>query len=169
MPALDFEALIAEDESQPDKSLPYRFALAQQVDYSPDNSGKWSNLQNGDRIWVLGLDCQNALAVGFTFSHLELPRGARLYIYAEDHQDFIGPLNSGDNTTLPLSIPPVVGSKIIIEYYEPYAFRGYGEFSLLQVSRSYRSIRDANVTQQNDCLDLLDPAQFSSDMVNASS
>ncbi len=169
IPALDVDALLAEDESQPDKSLPYRFALAQQVDFSPDNAGKWSNLQNGDRIWVLGLDCQNALAVGLTFSHLELPRGARLYIYSEDHQDFIGPLNSANNTTLPLSTPPVVGSKIIIEYYEPYAYRGNGEFSLLQVSRSYRNIREAEVMQQNGCLELLDPAQFSSDMVNVSS
>ena len=169
IPALDFDALLDEDRGQEDKSVPYRFALAEDVDYSPDNSGKWSNLQNGDRIWVLGLDCQNALAVGLTFGHLELPRGGRMYIYSEDHRDFIGPFSSADNTTMPVGTPPVAGSRIIIEYYEPYAFRGYGEFSLRSVARSYRNIRDFSDSEESECFEFLDGTQFSNDVTNASS
>jgi hypothetical protein len=149
---LNQEALIAEDEMQTfDRSKPYRFASALQTDFSLDNSGRWTNLLNGDRIWILGIEMGSAFSLGITLRNIDLPRGGRIYIYTEDHGDYLGPLTSRDNTSGFLGIPHIRGERIVIEYYEPYAYRGDGRFIVDHVAGAYRDLSDPAVSAELSC------------------
>ena len=154
---LDTESLIQADELQSeDRSTPMRFAFSRSVNYSLTNSGRWTNLPNGDRIWVLGIESADAFSIGITFSHFNIPLGAKLFIYAEDRDDIIGPFTSANNRSNQLmTAPPVRGEKIVIEYYEPNAFRGQGELQVHSFAHAYRDLKDLARLSINPCFELL--------------
>jgi lysyl endopeptidase len=154
LPDIDLEAISQEDAVEDTaKSIPYRFAYATEVNWSSDNLGRWSNLHNGDRLWVMGVDAPGALCLGMSLSELFLPEGARLYVYNEDHTDFVGPITSKDNRANQLlSIPPIQGDRVILEYYEPFAFRGQGSFNINYVTYGYRNLIEPLERPENDCL-----------------
>ncbi len=154
LPEVDHALLIAEDAAAfEDKSTPLRFAKSSLVDYSNLNSGRWTNLNNGDRIWMLGIESQGAFSIGLSFSNFDLPQGASIFVYTENHTDYIGPLTLADNKLGQImTLPPVHGDKIIIEYYEPYAYRGQGEFNISSVAHGYRDLKDQTILEQNNCM-----------------
>ncbi len=156
-PAPDVDALMFEDATETDKSRPYRFAYAHEVSYRLSTTGHWTNLQNGDRIWVLGIDCPGAFSISLTFSFLSLPRGSKIYIYSENHEDYIGPISSKDNRTSQMGTPPVRGSRIILEYYEPHSVRGTGDFNIQYVTRAYRDLKDTETFHAAQCMELVEP------------
>lgn len=168
---VDTDMLLAEDElTASDKSIPMRFASAIPVTFSESNSGKWTNLHNGDRIWMLGLESSGAFSLGVSFSNFHIPEGAKLFVYTENHQDYIGPLTHRDNRiNQAMSLPPIAGSKIIIEYYEPYAFRGDGEFIISSIAHGYRSLKDQNIEQAFPCIHDLEISPANNDLLDASS
>ncbi len=150
----DVAGLIAEDEANSDRSIPFRFAYAHEVTLNLNNSGNWTNLHNGDRIWTLAIECKEAFSIGITFGYLTLPRGGKIYLYSEDHRDYIGPLTSGDNRIAQLGTTQISGSRLIIEYYEPYAYRGEGDFQIAYISHAYRNIGDASQAISETCFQL---------------
>jgi lysyl endopeptidase len=134
------ESLLAEDATQvEDRSVPYRFAYAQPVAWTMENSGSWFNLQNGDRLWMLGISYEGAQSMAVTFGNLRFPQGGKLYVYSEDRTDYLGPLTDEDNRDTELGLPHVKGQKIFLEYYEPRAYRGEGSLLVNFVSGSYRN------------------------------
>jgi len=167
---LDTEALIEADEvAAEDRTAPMRFAFSRALNYNLSSSGRWTNLPNGDRIWVLGIESVGAFSIGVTFSHFKIPQGAKLYIYAEDRNDVIGPFTSANNRINQLmTAPPVRGEKIVIEYYEPNAFRGQGELQVHSFAHAYRDLKDISRLTVNPCFQLLDTQQ-NPQMINAAS
>jgi lysyl endopeptidase len=152
LPELDIPALLGEDEINiDDRSRPYRFASAVQTDFDLQNCGQWTNLLNGDRIWILGLEVPGALSLSLTLRNLNIPRGGRVYFYTEDHQNYIGPLTSRDNTSGFLGIPHLQGSRIIIEYYEPFAYRGDGTLKIDHVAGAYRDLNASVAFSDPSC------------------
>ena len=134
------ESLLAEDATQvEDRSVPYRFAYAQTVNWTMENSGSWYNLQNGDRLWILGISYEGAQSIAVTFGNFQLPKGGKLYVYSDDRVDYLGPLTDEDNRDTELGVPHVKGQKIFLEYYEPRAYRGEGSLHVKYVSGSYRN------------------------------
>ncbi|MCC6599424.1 MAG: hypothetical protein IT223_01985, partial [Crocinitomicaceae bacterium] len=124
LPLLDVEALIDEDSQNEDKSVPYRFASAIGVHFDPQTSGQWINLPGGDRLWMLGIRCQNALSLSVTFGMFDLPEGAKMYIYDGGHKDYVGPLTVRNNTgNKVFATIPIRGSEVVVEYYEPFEYR----------------------------------------------
>lgn len=150
-PTPDIAALIAEDEQNTDKTLPFRFAYSHDVNLNIENAGQWTNLTNGDRIWTLAIECSNALTVGLIFGQIDIPRGSKIYIYSEDHRDYIGPITNTDNRNSELGLSPIKGSKIILEYYEPYAYRGLGYFNIQHISHGYRDIGEFDQDESSSC------------------
>jgi hypothetical protein len=146
LPSIDLLALQAQDElDQTNKAIPFRFAYATDVNFNTVNSGRWTNLDNGDRVWVLGMKSEIALSLNITFSEFMIPDGGKVYIYNNSRTDFIGPLtyrNNSDGTSL--TTLPVSGNEIVIEYYEPYAFRGDGVLEISSVSQAYKSLESAS-------------------------
>ena len=170
LPAINVSNLLLEDESEmADKSLPFRFAYASEVNFNFGNSGTWTNLHNGDRIWMLGIESAGAFSLGLSFSEFNLPPGAKLYIYTEDHHEFIGPFNSESNRSTQLTTPPVHDDRIIVEYYEPYAYRGDGNIQIAYASHAYRNLLSWNELDETRCLEMIDVESADSRIRNASS
>jgi len=133
-----------------------RFAKSRIVNYSPSSQGRWNNLSNGDRIWKLGIHCANSYSVSLLFSEFKIPVGARVYIYSENQSQHLGPFTKSDNRQDGeiLVTPPIYGNKLIIEYYEPFAYRGQGDFFIKSVQHGYRDLRD--LSGAGDCLSILE-------------
>jgi len=153
VPNLNMGQLQNEDNFQPNKSKPYRFASATEVSFSLENSGQWINLPNGDRIWMLGIKCDNALALSIAFAGLRLPKESKLYVYTSDRSDVIGPITPPvSSTDGQMSIVPMAGKSIVIEYYEPLENRNEGALMINSVARVYKHLDSNSVNQQTQCL-----------------
>ncbi|HOU98417.1 MAG TPA: hypothetical protein PLP65_06185 [Bacteroidales bacterium] len=91
-----------------------------QVDYSMSNSGTWTVMPDGTKIWRLKITTSGAKAVGLAYDHFYIPKGGKLYIYNEYRTQVLG---AYDETTNPsgglFSTELVQGSIVNIEYVAP--------------------------------------------------
>jgi lysyl endopeptidase len=149
--------LLAEDALE-SRSKPMRFAKSRIINSVPSVDGRWSNLSNGDRIWKMGIRSQGSQSLSLLFSEFYIPIGARLYIYSEDKKQHLGPFTRNDNRQEGevLVTPPIYGDRLIVEYYEPFAFRGQGRFKIQSVQHGYRDL-SAWSSSSSTCLDILSP------------
>lgn len=138
------ELLLEDEEATEFKDLPLRFATKQEVEFSIENSGRWTTLPNGDRIWMLGLRSAEAKALSVTFDEFFIPEGAVMHLYNADRSFYVGGYtnenNKIDGTFTTQAIP---GEDLIIEYYEPYVVRHDGRLSIRTVAHSYRTLDSA--------------------------
>ncbi len=138
-------SLLAEDIIQENvRTLPYRFAYAKAVSWTMENSGSWVNLENGDRLWILGIEYERARSISVSFEHLHLPAGGKLFVYSDNRGDYFGPLNGGLAIETGLTLPHIRGEQIFIEYYEPRSARGEGSLKVNHVAGAYRESSSAS-------------------------
>ncbi|HEY3295092.1 MAG TPA: serine protease [bacterium] len=140
MPAVDHAALLREDEQLP-KEERNRFALAMDVNLNLGNSGVWSTLPNGDRVWRLRISSPQAYSIGLVYNHWFIPKGGQLWIYNDNHSQVIGSFTSFNNWTDGTNITqPVSGDAVTLEYLEPRALRGQSVLAIFQVCHAYRNL-----------------------------
>jgi len=141
MPFVDNEAMIARDTYTWRKKGPYNFGENTDVNLGLDNSGSWNNLENGDRIWNLGIRSEGAFSINLIFSEYELPEGATVFIYNEDKTYFIGSFDHTNNKPHgKLGTSLIRGEAIIIEYYEPEPVKGLGKLRVGNVTHAYKEV-----------------------------
>jgi len=132
-----------------------------------DNSGNWSELPNGDRVWRLSIRSGGAQALLPYFDQFYLPQGSYLHVYNADKTEVIGAFTSANN-------PPdgyyctglIHGDRCILEYYEPGSVRGKGMLHLNEVGHAYRWINDYLPLKSGPEADLLGFGQSASCEVN---
>ena len=83
MDAINVEQLLIEDDNRP-PATPFRYGYKFDVDLSLENSGKWTMLDNGDRIWQLAVFSNDAYAICLEYDYFYLPNNSTFYIYNED-------------------------------------------------------------------------------------
>lgn len=108
------------------------------------SSGNWTVLENGDRVWRLSLKSKNAITTALFFENFYLPEGSTLHIYSPDKQkvfyyDFEN--NQGNNL---FASDFLKGEEAIIEYYEPYAVRATGSFTITSLAHQFRELAAGN-------------------------
>lgn len=142
MPGYDQAAIDAEDAiNDQTKDQAWRFGYKYPVNYNLDNSGKWTTLPSGTRIWQLAIECSNALTINLLLDDYNLPAGSYLYLYDEEMTNRVGAYTSRNNRTDgELGTELVHGDKIIVEYVEPAAVKGQGSFTITDVVHGYRSL-----------------------------
>lgn len=142
MPAFDRQLITAEDNVNDSlKDKPWRFGYKYDVNLTPKNSGLWTTLPNGDKVWRLSIICQDALTVNLILENYNLPKGAFLYLYDIDKTNRVGAyteINNQKNGELGTEL--VHGQHIVIEYYEPSYIEKRGSFKISNVIHGYRSI-----------------------------
>ena len=69
-------------------SAPWRFGWNNYTNLNTENAGSWTTLPNGDRIWHLLVECENALTTNLTFDQTVIPEGNELYVFNPE-KDFI--------------------------------------------------------------------------------
>lgn len=141
MPPFSMQKLKEEDaKNDLDKSKPWRFGFVHNVSHNLANSGEWTSLPNGDRIWRIMYHSPGAYSLNFMFLDFKMPKGGKVYVYNQDKTDILRPFTS-DNNNLEgiLGTWLVNGDKAIIEYYEPVAVTGQGRLDIGEVVHGYRT------------------------------
>lgn len=147
LPSIDVDQLMAEDDAVDLKEVPFRFAYKHTVSLNTANAGRWSTLSNGDRVWMLGIQAENAKGLSVVFDQFSLPAGSVLHLYTPDRENVIGALTKENNKSsgvLSTSILP--GNAIVIEYYEPYRVRQQGDISIRSIAQVYKTT-DPNIRE----------------------
>lgn len=142
LPAVDVESLLLEDAKY-DKTgeRPYRFGQEIVVDYSLENAGHWTVLENGDRIWRIRFYSKGATSLNFVFEDFYLPPGATIYLYRHDRLSQLGAYTHLENNSeRMLGTWFVEGDDVWIEYFEPAAVAGQGILQIGKAVHGYRSI-----------------------------
>ncbi len=141
LPGVDVRALEWEDLREAEEGLPYRFGVSYEVAHSMDNSGVWTALADGVRLWRLKIVCQKAKSVNLIFNRFLLPKGAELYIYDETAEYVLGAFSSQNNKEHgKFATAPVPGESCVLEYYEPSDVSFPGEILVGLIVHGYRDV-----------------------------
>jgi hypothetical protein len=132
---LDVQTLRSRNTARVRSGFPLQCGQIQNTDYSPANSGTWTTLPNGDRVWRLKIDAPDALATSLYYEDFQLPAGSSLYVYSESRQHLIGGYTSHNNHPDKYFATEIVySSRCVVEYYEPAAVKGQGRFMITGVN-----------------------------------
>ncbi|MFT4601372.1 MAG: lysyl endopeptidase [Arenicella sp.] len=159
MPGYDQATIDAEDVIDDEaKDAPWRFGYKYDVNYTPQNSGNWTTLPNGNRVWQLAIECEGAMTMNLLFDNYDLPKGAYLYLYDVDQTNRVGAYTQRNNRVDgELGTELVHGDKIIVEYVEPSNVSHAGNFTITNVIHGYRSLAPIQkdlakaLNQSGDC------------------
>jgi len=140
----DIDKLRAEDEqSALDKVGPWRFGFNNEVNYNLENSGSWTMLENGDYVWRLKVESENALTVNLTFEETEIPEGNSLFVYNEDESFVLGSFQQKHIYKGALGTELVPGSIAIIEYtVSANNLEKNNKLTLSKITHGYRTATD---------------------------
>jgi len=140
LPPVDAEAYLAED-AQAAKDEPLRIGAPVDVRFTLGQSGEWTELADGGRIWRLRIVSRGATSLGVLYDRWFLPEGAQLFLYNDDRSHLIGAFTSFNNWVDRTNITqPVMGDAVTIEYYEPADARGMSELSISTIGHIYRDL-----------------------------
>ena len=107
---------LLEDEEMSD-DMPERVGINLSTQLSLAKDGEWDLLPSGESICRLKIESSGALAILLYYSQFEIPQGAKLYIYNEDHSHLLGAYT---NETNPeggaFATEFVAGDNLILEY-----------------------------------------------------
>jgi lysyl endopeptidase len=145
----DLSNLIAEDKiNDKDKSIPWRFGYDNYVNFGLTNSGKWSTLANGDRLWRVNFISPKALSMNLIFDEYNIPEGAKVYIYNDNHSEILNVFTHQHNNPEDiLGTWLVSGESIWIEYFEPKKVSGAGRLNIGNIIHGYRTMAMNNPEQ----------------------
>lgn len=108
-----------------------------------DNSGSWSYLPDGGRVWRLMVVSEGAQALIPYFNGFYLPKGATFHVYTPEKDEVIGAYTSVNNPKDGyFSTGLIHGESCILEYYEPANVIGQGIISLNEVGHAYRWVNN---------------------------
>ncbi len=114
----DISVLQAEDIlSDARKDSPWRFGFNNYTDFNLNNSGTWTDIANGGKVWQLSLTCENALTVNLTFENLEIPEGNELYVFNPEKTFILGKFTKKHVYDGQLGTELVPGETVVVEYY----------------------------------------------------
>ncbi len=142
MPVFDIQPLLEEDayvDHLP--GYPTRFSKNFNVQYNIAQSGAWTILPDGSRLWKLAIHSPGAYSIHLVFSEYILPKGARLFVYNENRDHILGAFTSRNNKPWGrLAVAPVKGETIIVEYHEPSVVEFHGKLAIGTVGHAYRNL-----------------------------
>ncbi len=155
----DVKKLLIEDTINSKlKGKPLRFAKTFSVNYNTENSGVWDTLPNGNKTWRLGIKSKGAYSLSFTFNKYYLPPNSKIFVYNIDKSQLLGAFTDKNNKKSQiLSISPVKGDAIIIEYNEPAKVAFKPLLNIIQVAHDYKGIfnylrtKDGQYGLSGDC------------------
>ncbi|KHJ36618.1 protease 1 [Pedobacter glucosidilyticus] len=146
MPKINLDQLRKEDEEDAKNGIPPRFGYQHKVDLTIYNSGKWTTLSNGDRIWQLAINCPEALSINLLYNEFWLPEGGKLFIFNKNTKQSIGAFTNKNNKGTKskpgqFTTGLVYGDNIILEYLEPKNTESKAVISIGYVIQGYRYIK----------------------------
>lgn len=144
MPVLTRSQIQSESEDAESDGLklkPFRFAHPFEVNLNPSNSGQWYATNGNYNVWKLTIFSQNAYSLNLIFNRFDLPEGARLFLYNEDEDDFLGAFTSVNNKKSgKLAVSPVSGDHLTVQYEVPKRLGTPDNFEIVRVNHDFVGI-----------------------------
>lgn len=142
MPTFDLNRVQQEDAANLANGIKtWRFGYEHRVNFTLQNSGTWTTLSNGDRLWQIVLESKGAMTMNVVFEHFEIPQGATLYLHNPRNKTYLGAYTHSNITAdKMLGTNLIAGDYAIIEYYEPAAVAGQGILETGLVVHGYRNL-----------------------------
>ncbi|MDD2634174.1 MAG: choice-of-anchor J domain-containing protein [Bacteroidales bacterium] len=117
LPPPSMDLVRAEDAFDEKNGLPMKISRLLPVNVNVENSGTWSELENGKTIWQLRLSSEGAVANALHFDKFILPQGSSVFVYNYDRSIVMGPYTNEDNPKREeYAIGLFSGDDVIIEY-----------------------------------------------------
>ncbi len=139
----DMAAIIAEDIVAGNSAdvAPQRMAVSVHVGLNMNNSGQWTKLDNGDRIWQLSISVKDAVALGVYYDQFFLPVGSKLFLYNEDKNQLLGAYTHENNPESGLFATEFVeGDIVTLEYVENAGVAEKAVIQIAELAYAYRFI-----------------------------
>jgi len=121
------------------KDIAWRFGIEQFVNLNLTNSGAWTTLANGDKVWRLEIKSPNAKTINLNYSNFNLPVGATFFVF--NKSQVLGSfthLNNKANSEFSTTL--LVGNNAILEYFEPLSVQGQGIIEVSSIVHGYRDL-----------------------------
>ncbi len=135
----NMDVIHADDARNDAKGTAYRIGENIPVDYTMMNSGTWMVLENGDKVWRLGIRIPDAKALGLYFSSpVEIPQGGKLFAYNESQSQYIGAYTA--NTPAFQAMEMIQGELITLEYYMPAGVTQLPTIEINEIGYMYRGV-----------------------------
>jgi len=139
----DFTQILIEDAENEAMGFPDppRMGVSIPVNLDIDNSGTWTELPDGSKIWRLRIVYPDALAIGINFEKFFIPEGGKVFFYNADHTMISGAFTDESNTPLgAFSSDFIQGDIMYIEYWMPADFGLTPSLSISEVIYAYKDI-----------------------------
>ncbi|MBO4804444.1 MAG: trypsin-like serine protease [Paludibacteraceae bacterium] len=140
MPAFDVDSLIREDSLQGFGME--RFAHKFKVGFDMENFGTTTYLEDGTKVWRIGITSPKAFSLNLLFTEYEIPPQAKVFLYSPDRSTILGSFTS-DNRQKSGILPtaPIEGDSLIVEYMEPAGADFEGHLRIGEVNHDYLGLR----------------------------
>jgi len=136
----DLTQIHLENQQRDKNGSLYRFAFTSEVEVNTNNSGMWSNLPNGDKVWRLKVKYPGAQALSFYFSKFYLYGNSEVNIYNADGEKLHQTYTAKDvQETGVQNMSLCLGDNMMIELIEPKGTTA-SVLEMESIAYAYRSI-----------------------------
>jgi lysyl endopeptidase len=144
MPTVNRTQLLLEDSLTALQTKPYRYGVPHEVNLNLNNSGSYVTLENGDKIWRLGIHSPEAYSINIPFQYLNLPEGCRLFVYSPDKSQILGAFTqhyvSPEDHMLGTEL--IYDDSIVIELYIPQSAASSVVLEVGTIVHGYRDLKE---------------------------
>ncbi len=122
------------------------------TNFNTENSGTWSFLENGDKIWRLKIISKNAKAISLYYDDFYLPDGSKLFLYNEEKTSLIGAFTISNNKDEKrFATIETIGEVTILEYFEPVNTNKKARISISEVCHQYKFLKSGDCQVNINC------------------
>ena len=135
------DSLMESNQSSDGRLKSLIFAHGFDVDLNPLNSGQWYLNNSGYNVWKIVIRSEGAYSLNLIFKDFELPVGARLFLFNEAEEHYLGAFTSVNNKrTKKFAVSPVAGEEITVQYEVPSELGTPTSFTIYRVNHDFLGI-----------------------------
>ena len=95
--SINHDSLRALSLKEEEAGLPPRFGALRATDANLRNSGQWTELANGDRVWELRIKSDGAKSINLLYKEFYMPEGAKFFVYGANNGKVLGAFTNFNN------------------------------------------------------------------------
>ncbi len=154
----DMKYVLNEEEKLAKNGTLPHIGYSLSTDISMANSGTWTDLPEGGRIWQVQIKAPSALAQVVYYDNFNLPVGTKLFLYNEDKTQILGAYTWYNNDPSGVFANELIyGDVVNLEYYEPARVMGKPSIHINQIGYIYRGVtinKNTNWTEPSDACEI---------------
>lgn len=93
----DWAAQLRREQENTKVIRPVTVALFSKADFGFPQSGQFVHLDNGEKVWRGKISVPGAPAIGLLYDQFKLPKGVKLFLSNDNHQQVIGAFDADNN------------------------------------------------------------------------